>query len=152
MRCIISPVTSASVSLTEKAEERKIGKGLLIYFAVSSKDIWDEEIEKKIEKLIKKLKTVKFFWNEELKKIDQGIWEYKWEILLISNFTLYGNMQKGNKIDFSDSGLFDYSQNIYNKVIGELEKSGTPFKTGEFGAKMEVSSTNLGPLNYIFEF
>ncbi|EFK96437.1 D-tyrosyl-tRNA(Tyr) deacylase [sediment metagenome] len=61
-------------------------------------------------------------------------------------------MQKGNKIDFSDSGLFDYSQNIYNKVIGELEKSGTPFKTGEFGAKMEVSSTNLGPLNYIFEF
>jgi D-tyrosyl-tRNA(Tyr) deacylase len=71
--------------------------------------------------------------------------------LLISNFTLYGDMRKWTKLDFSDSANFSEAKPIYDELVRKLQEKWIRLQTGEFGAMMKVSSLNDGPINIIWE-
>jgi D-tyrosyl-tRNA(Tyr) deacylase len=74
------------------------------------------------------------------------------ELLIISNFTLYGRNKKGGSIDFCHAAPYDQAEEVYNYLVETLSKTTIPFQTGDFGAMMEVSSVNSGPVNMVLEW
>lgn len=152
MKCIISPVTNASVKIIETWEIRSIWNWLLIYLWVSKSDNEKYESDDFWEKFCHKIVHCKLFHSEKTQKIDSSILDFWWEILLISNFTIYGNPHKWTKIDFWDSARFDDAKKIYEIAIWKLTEKNIVVKTGDFWAMMSIKSENLWPINYIFEF
>ena len=150
MKLVIWCVRSVKVSLPEIQEERKIWKWLLVYVWISKQDteLSSSEIENKLNKIVWKLLNAKFFVNPVTDKIELSLKDVNWEILLVSNFTLYWENKKWNKLDFSQAGSFKKSKEIYEKLVKKLSEK-TMLKTWEFWAYMIVESVNEGPLNYV---
>ena len=151
MKFIISPVEYAKVTIDNK-ESRQIWKGVLVYIGVSKQDceLPENEIQQKIDKISNKLQNLQLFHKDW--KISASLKDIDWEILLVSNFTLYGKNKKWNKIDFLDSWNFANSKKIYDMLVDKLRQDGVQLQTWEFGAYMEIESKNNGPLNYVLEF
>lgn len=101
----------------------------------------------KVIKLLKKMKILSL----GSEKIDKTIDDVNGELLVISNFSIAGRMKKGTKVDFSKSASYDDAKLMYQDFLVELEKAGFSFKTGKFGAKMEIESKVRGPLNYVLD-
>jgi len=151
MKFIISPVEYAKITIDNK-ESRQIWKGLLVYVGISKQDceLPENEIQQKIDKISNKLQNLQLFHKDW--KISASLKDIDWEILLVSNFTLYGKNKKWNKIDFLDSWNFANSKKIYDMLVDKLRQDGVQLQTWEFGAYMEIESKNNGPLNYVLEF
>jgi len=147
MKFIISPVTSASVTVNNNISSIK--SWLLIYMWVSKEDLdlWQQ----KADKFIDKIWRLKIIHNEEDDKIDASLISTNGEILLISNFTLYGRNKKGSTIDFCHSASFDKAKEIYDYIVNKLSEKYS-VKTWEFGWKMTIKSENHWPLNYVIEY
>ncbi len=150
MRLLIQSVEEATVVVDEANINNKIWKGLLIYIWISKEDL--ENYDKKIEKIVRKLSSLRFFTNKDGTKIDQSLFDVDGEILLISNFTLYGRNRKWTKIDFMKSADFQDAEKIYNLLIEKIHEAGISLKTGEFGWYMKISSILHWPLNYVLDF
>ena len=151
MKLVISYVKKASVFIEDLNKLEEIWKWLLIYIWISKQDCEDKNIDKKIQKIVKKIPNLRLITDPKTWKIAFSVKDINWEILLISNFTLYGTNKKWNKIDFSHSWEFFISEKIYNKFISLLKEE-IKVKTWKFGAKMKVYSENIWPLNYVLEF
>lgn len=149
MKFLIQIVNSASVEIIDTHTTNSIGKWLLIYIGISRDDVTN--YAEKIEKFVNKVSTTKFFHNAETHKIDQSLTDIGGEVLLISNFTLYGENHKGTKLDFSESASFADAKQIYDELVEKLKANGIRLQTGEFGAMMKVSSLNDGPINLVLE-
>ncbi len=147
MKFIVSCVEKASVQIPQLNIERKIWKWLLVYVGISKEDFEKENI---ISQAVSKLLSTKFIYDPSTDKISLSVSDINWEILLISNFTLYGKCKKGTKIDFSQAGKFNLSKQLYEKLVEELSQK-IKLQTGEFWAYMIVSSENAWPLNYVLE-
>lgn len=150
MKFLIQVVNHASVNIVEKNIINKIDKWLLIYVWISTDDI--NNYPEKINKFVNKIWSTKFFHNPQTHKIDQSINDINWQILLISNFTLYWSNKKGTKLDFSDSAWYEDANRIYQDLIIKLKQHNIKIQTWEFGAYMLVDSQNDGPINIIFEY
>ena len=148
MRCMISVVDNATVKIAEHDYEASIQKWLLIYVGVAKSDT--EDYTGKIQKFVDKIATLKCFHVDG--KINSSIGDVSGSILLISNFTLYGRTDNGQKIDFSQSADYESAEKIYNELIEALRQKWLTVETGIFGAYMEVSSVNAGPLNFILDY
>lgn len=109
-----------------------------------------ENYQEKISKFAEKISTMKCFHVDG--KINSSIDDVHGSILLISNFTLYGRSEKGQKMDFSQSADYESAEKIYNELIQTLRQKNLVVETGIFGSYMEVSSVNAGPLNYVLEY
>lgn len=149
MKLILSPVTKASIIVESPYKEESIEKWLLIYVCVEKKD---QEREINTEKICEKILSLRLFHSERNDKIDTSLRDFGGEILLVSNFTLAGRNKKGNAMDFLESGGFEFSKSVYEALITQFEKLGIFLKTWTFWAKMEITSVNSWPLNYILEF
>ena len=149
MKFLIQIVDHASVDIIDTNTTNSIQKWLLIYVGIGKNDVTN--YAEKIEKFVNKVGTTKFFHNAETHKIDQSLQDINWEILLISNFTLYGENHKWTKLDFSESASFADAKQIYDELVIKLKANGIRLQTGEFGAMMKVSSLNDGPINIILE-
>lgn len=147
MRFMISVVDSATVEVKEENYRVTMGKWLLIYVGISKDDI--DDYQQKIEKFVDKIQTLKCFHVDG--KINSSIGEVWWEIMLISNFTLYGRADKWQKLDFSQSADFASAEKIYNELVAKLSEHLTVY-TGVFGGYMEVSSVNAGPINLVLDY
>ncbi len=147
MRFVVSVVDNASVKVAEKNYEASIGKWLLVYVGISRDDL--EDYESKIAKFVDKISVLKCFHADG--KIHASLQDVDGEVLLISNFTLYGRADKWQKLDFSQSADFENAEKIYNLLIQKMSAS-MPVKTGVFGAYMEVSSVNGGPINLVLDY
>lgn len=150
MKFLIQIVNNASVNIVEKSITNKITKWLLIYVGIGTNDIND--YPEKIEKFVGKIWSTKFFHNPDTHKIDQSIIDISGEILLISNFTLYGSNKKGTKLDFTDSAWYEAANKIYEYLIEKIKQQWISLQTWEFGAMMLVDSQNDGPINIILEY
>lgn len=148
MRCVVSVVDRAEVKIAEHSYEAAIGKWLLIYVGISKEDI--DNYEEKISKFVEKISVLKCFHVNG--KIDSSIDDVHGSILLISNFTLYGRSEKGQKLDFSQSADYENAEKIYNALIDALRNKGLTVETGMFGSYMEVSSVNAGPINFLLDY
>lgn len=145
---MISVVDSATVKVATHSYEAAIEKWLLIYVGVWKDDV--EDYEEKIGKFSDKISTLKCFHIDG--KIQSSIDEVHGSILLISNFTLYGRAEKGQKLDFSESADYETAEKIYNVLIEALRQKWLRIESGMFGAYMEVTSVNGGPINFLIDY
>ncbi|MCA9381946.1 D-tyrosyl-tRNA(Tyr) deacylase [Candidatus Dojkabacteria bacterium] len=124
-----------------------IGEGLLIFLGVAKGDS-----EKDALWLVQKLANARIFMGEEEGKIDKSVKDLGYEVLIVSQFTLYADIKKGNRPSFTDAEVPDKAEKLYDYFVNEMNKElYGKIKSGEFGAYMEVSLVNDGPLTLIYE-
>ena len=158
MRFILQVVDHASVYVKEKEYRAEIGQWLLIYVGIHKDDVSD--YQQKIAHFVGKIRGLQLFHVDgKLQGWLDSVW---WEILLISNFTLYWENKKGNRFDFGNSAWFAEAEIIYNTLVEQLRlpmKSSTDenilsdisVKTGLFAEFMEVDSRNGWTINLILD-
>ena len=144
MRAVIQRVKEAEVKISGKTVG-KIGKGLLVLLAVHVDDTED-----KIEKMVTKIINLRIF-GDQADKMNLSVKDMGGEILVVSQFTLYGDISKGNRPSFIESAKPDKAVPYYEKFVEKIKTSGLKTATGKFGAMMEVSLTNDGPVTIVVE-
>jgi len=144
MRVCIQRVKEASVS-TENKITGKIDKGLVILLGITHQDT-----EKDVEYLANKIVNLRIF-EDEANKFNLSLVDVKGEVLIISQFTLYGDCSKGRRPDFTQAASPELAKELYLKFIEEIKKTGVRVAEGKFGAKMLVNISNDGPVTLILE-
>ncbi len=144
MRAIIQKVTRASVKV-ENELISEIGNGYMILLAVKQTDTDDDLLYIK-----KKISNLRIFEDED-GKLNLSIKDTGGEIILVSQFTLYGDARKGNRPSFTMSAGLEKANNYYERLRDELISEGFTVKTGKFQAHMEVSLINDGPVTIILD-
>ena len=144
MKIIIQKVNFAKIFVNEKFKG-EIGTGIVAYVGISN-----EDTEKDINFCIDKLINLRIF-NDENNKMNLSLKDVNGELLVVSNFTIYGNTKKGRRPSYTDSAAANEAQEIYNLFVKKLEQTGIRFETGEFGQYMRIVSENDGPVNLIID-
>jgi len=144
MRAVIQRVDEARVTVHGAAVGR-IGPGMLVLLGVREDD---ESADLAFIK--KKLLNLRIF-NDSEGKLNLPVLDVGGEILLISQFTLYGDCRKGNRPSFSKAARPEKARDLYEKLLAELREAGVGVASGEFQAMMKVSLVNDGPVTLIVD-
>ena len=144
MRAVVTRVQHASVTI-DGAVRGKIEKGFLILLGVTH-----EDTEAQVVKLADKICSLRIF-EDESGKMNVGLAEAGGEILVISQFTLYGNCKKGRRPDFLSAARPEIAIPLYESFVARCAANGFHVETGEFGADMKEDSLNDGPLTLILD-
>uniref|UniRef100_UPI0039A55229 D-aminoacyl-tRNA deacylase n=1 Tax=Ornithobacterium rhinotracheale TaxID=28251 RepID=UPI0039A55229 len=145
MRIIIQRVKHAKVEVAEQLIG-KIGQGLMILIGFEA-----EESEEEFEWLSQKIVNLRIFPDEN-GVMNRSILEADGEILLVSQFTLHAATKKGNRPSYLRAAKPDLAIPYYEKMIATLgQKLGKPVQTGKFGADMQISLLNDGPVTIIID-
>ncbi|MBP3501384.1 MAG: D-aminoacyl-tRNA deacylase [Clostridiales bacterium] len=144
MRAVLTRVKHASVTIDGQVKGR-IGEGFLILLGVTHDDT-----EAQAVKLADKLTSLRIFEDED-GKMNRGLEVVNGEILVVSQFTLYGNCKKGRRPDFLAAARPEIAIPLYEKFVAVCRDKGFHVETGEFGAYMEVESLNDGPLTLVVD-
>jgi D-tyrosyl-tRNA(Tyr) deacylase len=144
MRAVLSRVKNASVTVDGQVIG-KIGQGFLILLGITH-----EDTEAQAAKLADKLTGLRIFEDED-GKMNRGLETVNGEILVVSQFTLYGNCRKGRRPDFLAAARPEVAIPLYEKFVQLIRDKGIHVETGEFGAEMMVESINDGPLTLIVD-
>ncbi|HQU36504.1 MAG TPA: D-aminoacyl-tRNA deacylase [Anaerolineales bacterium] len=144
MRALIQRVSHASVTVDQQTIS-SIGKGLLILLGVGHGDG-----EEQATFLAEKTANLRIFEDEQ-GKTNLSILDVKGEAIIVSQFTLYANTQKGRRPSFIEAALPDVAEPLVNRFVELLRGHGVPTQTGKFGAHMEVQIHNDGPVTIWLE-
>ena len=144
MRAILTRVNSASVTIDGEVVGA-IGKGFLILLGVGPNDT-----EKKCRYLAEKALGLRIF-EDENGKMNLGLEAVGGEVLVVSQFTLYGNCRKGRRPSFTEAAGPELGNALYEKFLSICEELGYPPQHGRFGADMKVASVNDGPVTLILD-
>ena len=144
MKLIIQRVKSAKMSVNNNFK-CEINRGIVAYLGITHED----DI-KDINYCVDKLIHLRIF-DDENGKLNLSVQDIKGELLIVSNFTIYGNTKKGRRPSYTDSAAANEAQEIYNLFVKKLEQTGIRFETGEFGQYMRIVSENDGPVNLIID-
>ncbi len=144
MRALIQRVKSAAVSIDGRMVS-EIKTGMLVLLGISTED---EQTD--ADYILRKLPKLRIFADEKL-PINASLADVEGEILLVSQFTLYADTRKGNRPSFVHAAKPDEAQALYEYVCQGLREQGVSLKTGEFGAHMEISLVNDGPVTILLE-
>ncbi|MDO8549383.1 MAG: D-aminoacyl-tRNA deacylase [Ignavibacteria bacterium] len=156
MKVVVQRVSEGSVFIPQEKYEAKIGKGLVILLGIKIGDS-----EKDVTFLADKCCNLRIFsrrdpafaGEDENDKMNLSIKDIDGELLIISQFTLYGDAQKGNRPSFTDAAKPDEAVPLYEKFIARVKENigESKVKTGIFGAMMFVKIFNDGPVTIIIE-
>jgi len=146
MRVLLQRVSRASVSVKQKIISR-ISEGLLVFVAFS-----DDDNEEDLEWSIKKIINLRIF-DDESKKMNYSLLHQNGEVLIVSQFTLFAKIKKGNRPSWNQAASSKKGELLYNKFIKtfNLLYEEQNIKTGFFGADMSVSLINNGPVTIFFD-
>ena len=144
MRGVVQRVKRASVSVDGKVIS-KIDKGIMLLLGIEVNDD-----EKDLEYIIKKVSKLRIFDDEE-GVMNKSLLDYGLEILVVSQFTLYGDARKGNRPSYIRSAKFDDGIILYEKFIAEMKNLGIKVSVGEYGADMNVELINDGPVTILLD-
>ena len=144
MRAVIQAVSQAKVKVDNKIVGQ-IKKGFLVLLAIHITDTDD-----KSAKMAAKIADLRIF-SDQNNKMNLNLKEVGGEILVVSQFTLYGDTKKGNRPSFTDSAKPIKAVPYYEEVISLLKDKGFKVATGHFGAMMSVSLVNEGPTTIIID-
>ncbi len=144
MKLVIQRVLNASVKIDNEIYS-SIDKGLLVLAGFKYND--DEKI---YDWIINKLVNLRIF-EDENDKMNLSVKDINGEILIVPNFTLYGNAKKGFRPSYTDAAKPDEAAVLFENFCNKISKSDISTKFGKFGAMMEVSLTNDGPVTIILE-
>ncbi|EFS21560.1 D-tyrosyl-tRNA(Tyr) deacylase [Fusobacterium gonidiaformans 3-1-5R] len=144
MKAVIQRVQYASVAV-EGNIIGKIEKGFLILLGITH-----EDTEKDVLWLANKIKDLRVF-EDENGKMNLSLEEVKGEVLIVSQFTLYGNCMKGRRPAFIDAARPELAIPLYEKFLETFQSFGIKTESGKFGADMKVELLNDGPVTLIIE-
>ena len=144
MKAVIQRVKNASVTVDGKVIG-SINKGLLVLLGVADSDTEDD-----LQYMVRKITNMRIF-EDENEKMNLALKDVNGELLIISQFTLYANTKKGNRPSFIEAGAPDFSKKMYFEFIRQCRELGFKTEEGEFGADMEVSLLNDGPVTIILD-
>ncbi len=139
MRVLLQRVNKASVIINNK-NFSSINNGLLVFLGIQTKDSIED-----VEYLVRKIINLRIF-NDENGLMNLSILDKQYSIMLVSQFTLYGNCKKGNRPSFINAEKPEKAKILYQLFIDELNKYNINLKTGKFGANMTVNLINSGPV------
>ncbi len=144
MRAVLTRVNSASVAIDGETVG-SIGKGFLILLGVGPEDT--PEICKYLAQKALGLRV----FEDENGKMNRGLEDVGGQVLVVSQFTLYGNVRKGRRPSFTDAAGPELGNRLYEQFLAECEALGFPPQHGRFGADMQVTSVNDGPVTLILD-
>src|SRR5690554_3328231 len=144
MRMLVTKVSKATLSVDD-AHISTIGEGYIVYFGV--KDTDDETL---VDKCVKKLSNLRIY-HDENDKLNLKLDKTKHEILVVSQFTLYGDVTNNNRPSFTRAAKPELAQVLYESFVEKLRKLGYKVQTGVFGAHMVIDATYIGPFNLMYE-
>lgn len=145
MRVVIQRVQSSKVEIQGNVTG-EIGRGLNLLVGIGASDT-----EAEVDWMVRKCLDLRLFPGKNSNRWDYSVQEIQGEILVISQFTLYGDCRKGRRPSFSESATPDTAQLLYEQFVNKLKESGLHIATGEFGANMQVNIDNDGPVTLILE-
>jgi D-tyrosyl-tRNA(Tyr) deacylase len=139
MRALVQRVTEASVEV-DKAIVGQIGRGILVFLGVHENDS-----EADADYLAKKLIQLRIFPDSEC-KMNLSLRDISGEMLVVSQFTLYGDTRKGNRPSYSQAARPEVAVRMYDYFVKKCRESGPRVSTGVFQADMKVRLINDGPV------
>ena len=139
MRALVQRVSDASVTV-DGEEIARIGLGLLVLLGVRNEDGVEEA-----DRLAGKLERLRVFEDDE-RRMNLSVRDVDGELLVVSQFTLYGDARKGNRPSFVEAAPPEVAEPLYERVRHALGAQG-----GRFGARMEVALVNDGPVTLLLE-
>ena len=146
MKAVIQRVMSARVTIKESGDVRSIGQGLVVLLGVSLTDTSAD-----VRYLADKIVSLRIF-NDEFGHMNLAF-TYLQEpsMLIVSQFTLYGDTRKGRRPSFTGAAPGPVAEPLYREFVSSIEERGIKVKTGEFGADMLVDISNDGPVTFLVE-
>ena len=144
MRAVVTRVKSASVEIEGKING-EIGQGFLILLGVAPNDTSAQCI-----KLADKILGLRVF-EDENGKMNLGLSDVNGEVLVVSQFTLYGNCRKGRRPSFTEAAPPQLGNELYEQFLADCADLGFVPQHGQFGADMKVASVNDGPVTLILD-
>ena len=144
MRVVLQRVSSASVRVDGNVIG-DIGPGLVLLIGIHRNDT-DEDMHYVMDKCV----HLRIF-SDETGKMNQSVLDMGGELLVVSQFTLYGDTRKGRRPGFDQAGRPDMAEPLYERAVARLRDHGLQVATGRFGADMQVDLINDGPVTLIIE-
>ena len=144
MRAVLTRVSEASVTIDGKVKGA-ISQGFLILLGITHEDSADQAV-----KLADKICGLRIFTDEN-GQMNLSLTDVGGRLLVISQFTLYGNCKKGRRPEFLWAARPETAIPLYEQFIERCKKNGIPVKAGVFGANMQVASINDGPVTLILD-
>ncbi len=144
MRAVIQRVLEAEVKV-ENESVGKIVKGLLIYLSVGKGDT-----EKDAQFMAQKLSNLRIF-QDSAGKMNLSVQDVSGAVLVVSNFTLHGDCRKGRRPGFDAAAQPQLANELYEKTATLIAAEGITVEKGTFGAYMQVSSINDGPVTFLLD-
>ena len=144
MKAVVQRVSEASLTCENKLISQ-IKNGLVVYFGVGKGDC-----EKQAGYLAKKISALRVF-SDENGKMNLSCKDLGYEILSVSQFTLYADVSHGNRPGFSDAEEPVRANQLYEYFCNSLEQNGIVVKRGVFGGDMTISQVNQGPVTIIYD-
>ncbi len=145
MRVIVQRVTSSRVWVAGEIVG-EIGRGLNLLVGIAPTDTAAE-----LDWMARKCLDLRLFPSPGSDRWDQSVQEIQGEILVISQFTLYGDCRKGRRPSFDKAAPPSQAEDLYNQFVERLRASGLRVETGRFGAMMQVEIINDGPVTLLLE-
>ncbi|MGX7349138.1 D-aminoacyl-tRNA deacylase [Dolosicoccus paucivorans] len=144
MRIIIQRSKESSVSV-EGEVIGSIDKGLVLLVGFH-----DDDTQEDLDYAVRKVVNMRLFSDDE-GRMNLSLKDIKGAILSVSQFTLYANTKKGNRPSFMAAAQPDYAEQLYHQFNEKLKEENVPVETGSFGAMMDVSIQNDGPVTIILD-
>lgn len=144
MRVVIQRVTSARVRVGEQTAGA-IGRGLLVLLSVSANDG-----PRDVEYIAGKLRDIRIFEDGE-GKMNRSVVDVDGELLVVSQFTLHGDVRKGRRPSFDKAAPPEFARRLYEDVVRRLKEQGLRVETGAFQAHMLVELINDGPVTILLD-
>lgn len=144
MRAIVQRTTGSTVIIDEEVTAA-IDKGLMVLLGIKSGDT-----ENEARYIIDKLINLRIF-ADEAGKMNLSLLDIKGELLLVSQFTLYGDVRKGRRPSFTEAELPDIAEPLFNYCVNYAKLCGVKTKVGIFGADMKINIVNDGPCTILLD-
>lgn len=124
----------------------RIGRGLNLLVGIAATDT-----EAELDWMVQKCLSLRLFPSSESGRFDLSVQDIQGSLLVVSQFTLYGDCQKGRRPSFSAAAAPTQAVKLYDQFVSKLQRSGLSVETGKFGAHMQVNIENEGPVTLILE-
>lgn len=144
MRIVLQRVAEACVEVGGR-EVARIGQGFLLLVGIGRGDT-----EEELDFWARKIPGLRVFPDTE-GRMSRSLGEVGGEVLCVPQFTLYGDVHKGRRPSFERAAPGPEAEALFDRFVAFLRKEGVPVRTGAFGARMEVSLVNDGPVTLILE-
>jgi D-tyrosyl-tRNA(Tyr) deacylase len=145
VRAVVQRVSAAHVRVGDRVAG-SIGRGVLALVGVGRDDGPED-----VAYVAGKIRDARLFEGEQGKGMDRSVGEVRGSVLVVSQFTLYGDMRKGRRPSFDAAAPPERARALYEDLVRELRATGVPVETGEFQAMMHVELVNDGPVTILID-